>query len=227
MRLPIPGPLDVLGAAVTVRDTVSRGLDAVGAAADLVPRAALLLDRTAALLDRVEAVVDDVEVTVRGAQDAVRSGSATAAAAADLLEQTARTARNAETLVATSGTVLTKADRAVAGATGVLDRVDHLVSELEPLARRLLPSAQRFAEQLHPKEVDAAIALVDQLPRVLEHVEGDVLPMLQQLQRVGPDVHQILEVVQDLREAVTGLPGIGLLMRRGERRDEDDVSPAR
>jgi hypothetical protein len=45
--------------------------------------------------------------------------------------------------------------------------------------------------------------------------------MLRQLDKVGPDVHQILEVVQDLREALTGLPGVGMLMRRGERRDED------
>lgn len=219
MRL--PGPADVVGAALTVKDTATRAVDGVAAAADLVPRMALLLDRTSALLDRADLMLADAERTLAGAQDAVRRGSAAADAAADLLESVTRTATDADALVATAGTVLTKADRAVAGAGGVLDRTDRLVSDLEPLSRQLMPAAQRFADQLKPEEVDAAIALVDRMPQVLEHLEGDVLPMLQQLERVGPDVHQILEVVQDLREAITGLPGVGLLMKRGERRDEE------
>ena len=60
------------------------------------------------------------------------------------------------------------------------------------------------------------ISLIDRMPLVLDHLENDVLPMLQQLDRVGPDVHELLEVVEDLRRVVTGLPGVGLLRRRGE-----------
>jgi hypothetical protein len=47
-------------------------------------------------------------------------------------------------------------------------------------------------------------------------VETDVLPMLAQLDRVGPDLHELLEVVEDLRRVVTGLPGVGLLRKRGD-----------
>ena len=47
--------------------------------------------------------------------------------------------------------------------------------------------------------------------------------MLQQLGHVGPDVHQILEVVEDLRAALDGVPGMGLLKRLGDRKDDDEA----
>ena len=40
--------------------------------------------------------------------------------------------------------------------------------------------------------------------------------------RVGPDIHELLAVVEDLRQVVTGLPGIGFLRRRGD--DEPPTS---
>ena len=60
------------------------------------------------------------------------------------------------------------------------------------------------------------IALVDRLPTLLEHMENDVLPVLTRLDRVGPDLHELLAVVEDLRRVITGLPGVGLLRRRGD-----------
>lgn len=116
--------------------------------------------------------------------------------------------------------VTTKADRVVAGATGVVEASDHLLGDVKPLARALMPAAKRFADSVETREVDAAISLLDRLPTVLTHLDEDVLPLLQQLDRVGPDVHEILETVNDLREILTGLPGVGLLMKRGDRRDE-------
>jgi hypothetical protein len=60
---------------------------------------------------------------------------------------------------------------------------------------------------------------VDRLPVVLAHLDEDVLPMLQQLDRVGPDVHAILEVVDDVRDVLLGLPGVGLLKRMGDNKE--------
>ena len=75
------------------------------------------------------------------------------------------------------------------------------------------------------KEVDAAIALVDRLPVVLEHLESDVLPVLKRLDHVGPDLHELLEVVEDLRRVITGLPGVGLLRRRSDDDEKRDDTP--
>jgi hypothetical protein len=59
------------------------------------------------------------------------------------------------------------------------------------------------------------------MPVVLEHMDTDLLPVLRTLDRVGPDLHELLEVVEDLRRVVTGLPGVGLLRRRGESEPPD------
>jgi hypothetical protein len=188
MRLPFPGPAAVLGGAAAAADAVET---AIG----LVPRAADALARVERLLDKVELVADRADQVVRRAD-----------------ETTART----HTILDAAETVTRDAGRTVVGATGVLDRVDHSLGVWEPMLRKLAPAAKRFADGLDESEVTAAITIVDRLPLVLDHMENDVLPMLQTLDRVGPDLHEVLEVVQDLRRVITGLPGIGLLRKRGD-----------
>ena len=188
MRLPIPGPAAVLGGAAAAADAVETALG-------LVPRAAEAMERVEELLDRAEGLATRADQVVTRADEA-----------------TART----HAILDTAEIVTRDAGRTVDGATGVLDRVDHSLVSWEPTLRKLAPAAKRFADGLDEAEVTAAISLVDRMPVVLDHLENDVLPMLQTLDRVGPDLHEVLEVVQDLRRVVTGLPGIGLLRRRGE-----------
>jgi len=162
--------------------------DAVTAALELVPRLRLLVDRVDDLIGRVDRVLDSVELTV-GRVDAV-------------IDHAAVTQR--------------RADDAVAGAQGTVNRIDPLLSAYEPSLRTLAPVLQRLAQSTSAEEVDAAVHLVDRLPRLIAHVDDDLLPLLSTLDRVGPDLHELLEVTQDLRRVITGLPGIGFLRRRGE-----------
>jgi hypothetical protein len=46
------------------------------------------------------------------------------------------------------------------------------------------------------------------------------MPILGTLDRVGPDINELLLVVKDLRKAVDGLPGMSMLRRRGPRPPE-------
>jgi hypothetical protein len=183
--------------------------DGVLAAVELVPRAAAAMTRLEALLDRAEAALDQTDtilaradLTVTHAEQISTDATDAVSRVAGTLEVTAITARDA--------------GRAVDGASGLITRLDVLLTTWEKPLRHLAPAAERFAASLSTAEVDAAISLVDRMPVVLDHLEGDVLPMLRQLDRVGPDVHELLEVVEDLRRVVTGLPGVGLLRRRGE-----------
>ena len=188
MRIPLPGPGAVLGGAVAAADTLETALG-------LVPRAAAAMTRLEALLDRAEKTADRVDQVVTRADEATE---------------------RARAVLGTAELVTRDASRTVDGATGVLDRVDSSLVAWEPSLRRLAPSLERFASALSPAEVTAAISLVDRMPLVLDHLENDVLPMLRTLDRVGPDIHELLAVVEDLRQVVTGLPGIGFLRRRGD-----------
>ncbi|MDO5684468.1 MAG: hypothetical protein Q4G46_16780, partial [Propionibacteriaceae bacterium] len=53
--------------------------------------------------------------------------------------------------------------------------------------------------------------LIDRMPELADQID-----------HIGPDVTQSLEAVTDLAHAVRGLPGMGLFVRRGERKDEED-----
>lgn len=162
--------------------------DAVTAALELVPRITMLVDRIERLLARVETVVAQVE--------------ATTAAADDVVDRSAATQR--------------RADRAAAGAQGVVNRIDPLLSGFEPSLRTLMPTLATLAKTTSEHEVAAGVSLIDRLPTLITHVDDDVLPLLMRLDQVGPDLHELLEVTQDLRRVITGLPGVGLLRRRGD-----------
>ena len=62
---------------------------------------------------------------------------------------------------------------------------------------------------------------VDELPKLKEHLTADILPILATLDRVGPDLHDLLDVTRDLKLAVAGIPGLGMLRRRGEKLTDD------
>ncbi|MDT7642727.1 MAG: hypothetical protein QOC83_7015, partial [Pseudonocardiales bacterium] len=70
-----------------------------------------------------------------------------------------------------------------------------------------LPRRDRPTRESEPRTVD-------QLPRLAEHLESDVMPILATLDRVGPDMHELLNVVKDLRTALDGVPGLAYLRRR-------------
>jgi hypothetical protein len=58
------------------------------------------------------------------------------------------------------------------------------------------------------------VRLVDQLPLLAEHMETDIMPILGTLDRVGPDINELLKVVKDLRKAMDVIPGLCMLRRR-------------
>lgn len=200
----IPTPAELLGAAAGVKQVVTGTVDQVAESATgalaLVPAATALLARASALLDRADALADHAQLVISRIDEVVTASTAT---------------------VERVNVVTTKADRSMAGATGLVDRADALLSAIEPVARQGVPIATTIVESFTAKEVAAVVSMIDTLPTVLGHLEDDVMPLLQQLDAVGPDVHAILETVQDLTERIEALPGMGLLRRRADKDDED------
>ncbi|MGC1212075.1 MAG: hypothetical protein WA890_12510, partial [Micromonospora sp.] len=119
--------------------------------------------------------------------------------------------------VAEADAVAGRAAGTVIAAEKAAGTAAELLAAYEPALRRAAPMATRFIEQLSHEEVTAAIRLVDELPKLKEHLTADILPILATLDRVGPDLHDLLDVTRDLKLAVAGIPGLGMLRRRGER----------
>ena len=173
--------------------------DGVGDALEFLPRVAALLGEAEALLGRVTQVVDKIEV---------------------ILDR-------ADILITDVGTTDQAAREVVASVEATAARSGTLLELYEDSLRTLAPSLHTFAEALDPSEVHAVVSLVDRLPLLLKHLDEDIFPILTTLDRVAPDLHQLLEIAQDLQVALGGLPGMGWLRKRADKEEEEAAHEAR
>ncbi|MFG3300062.1 hypothetical protein [Micromonospora chersina] len=241
MAIPLPRPGAVVG---LTRSALDQAFGSAAAFAAVPARAFAVLDdvetllrringvvdRIEGTLDRTDRVLDDAEAAVRevavisaAATEAIETATEVAAAAAVVVGEADRVSRAAATVVAEADAVAARAAGTVVAAGEAAGTAAELLGAYEPTLRRAAPMAARFVEQLSPEEVTAAIRLVDELPKLKEHLTSDVLPILATLDRVGPDLHDLLDVTRDLKLAVAGIPGLGMLRRRGERLTDEPV----
>ena len=106
------------------------------------------------------------------------------------------------------------ADALIASATATEARLVDLMDRLEPSLTALQPTLARLAETTDPREVDALVSLVDQLPALAEQVQRDVVPVMRTLSTVSPDLHDLLDTSRELNEMLAKLPGMGRIKRR-------------
>ena len=97
----------------------------------------------------------------------------------------------------------------------MVGRVEPMLGDYEPALTVLAPSVRRLADTFDPAEVEALVTLIDRLPRLVTHLDEDILPVLETLGTVGTDVHDLVDTVQDMRQIVKGFPGSRLFRRRG------------
>ncbi|MFI6824033.1 hypothetical protein ACIBJE_24300 [Micromonospora sp. NPDC050187] len=238
MVIPLPRPSTVLGmttgaasrAAGLTRSAVDQAFGSAVSLAAVPTRAFAVLDAVEALVTRIDGVVDRIEQTLdrtdqvlTDAESAVREVAVISAAATTATDNATEVAAKAAVVVAEAEVVARRAVGTVETAEAASATAGELLAAYEPALRRGAPMAARFVEQLSHEEVTAAIRLVDELPKLKEHLTTDILPILATLDRVGPDLHDLLDVTRDLKLAVAGIPGLGMLRRRGERRTDDQA----
>ncbi len=198
--------------------------------AALLTEIELLLVRVSQVVDGAARIVDQAELTVVRVDGTIGKADATVAKADATVSRVDRTITQAEATVVRIDGTITKADATVGTADVVAARANDLVGSTgltstqaqelldlyRPIALRLRPMAEQLVSSISEQEVQATIKLVDQLPQLVEHLESDIMPILVTLDRVGPDVQALLDVVRDLREAAIGIPGFRFFRKRGE-----------
>jgi ABC-type transporter Mla subunit MlaD len=184
----------VLAAVGGVRDGFAEAFDLVPRAGSLLGRVESIVDRISALLTRVEGIVDRADAEIVAV---------------------AATRQKADDAIGAVGATQQKADDAISAVGTTTSRADGVLDGFEPALTALAPSLRRLAATLEPHEVEAMVTLVDRLPRLVAHLDEDILPVLGSLGDVGTDVHDLVDTVQDMRQIVKGFPGSRLFRRRG------------
>jgi len=195
----------------------------------LVVRVGETLDRVDAAVGRVEGVVGDAQALVGRVDDVAGRAAEVAESAAGVADRAGSVADRAGSVADRAGSVADRADQVVdqiipvtGAAEGVLESVgttsagaQALLEVFQPMTERGAPLLQHFIDEFSVEELQALIKLVDQVPQFTEHMETDIMPILATLDRVGPDMHELLEVLKDVRLAIQGVPGLSLFRRRG------------
>lgn len=173
---------------------VERGGDAVEQLLGAVPRLVSLLDDAEALVRRAGGLVDGIDAT-RSAADKV-------------VERTDGTVR--------------RADELLAAATRHNERLAALLDRLEPPLTLLQPTLDRLAETTDAREVDAMVELVDHLPALAHKMDVDIIPVLDSLSSVAPDLHDLLDVSRELNQMLGQIPGLSRMKARIDKQQEAD-----
>lgn len=184
-----------------------------------------LLHAASSVKDGVTGAVTDVgdliDLVGRGVDLMDRAESLMTAAEQLLLD--------AQTQLARSAGALDEAEALTDDARALTAHAETQLAALTPLrevAQDATPMLRTVVDSFSAQEIAAVVRALDRLPQLVDALETGVLPMLSTLDRVGPDVHDILESVSELAHALQGLPGVGLLQRRGERKADEEERDA-
>ena len=178
------------------RDVLSileRGAGSIEQLLGAVPRLMALLGDAERMLLRANALIDDID----------------------------RTRASADLVATKTDAVVDRSAALVAGVAPMTDRMVALLDSLEPSLVKLQPTLERLAETTDPREVDAMVQMVDQLPRIADRIEIDVLPMLETLSTVAPDLHDLLEVSKELNTMLSQIPGLSRMKARVDKAQEE------
>jgi hypothetical protein len=165
------------------------------------------LEQAIGLLPRVAALIGEIERIV--------------ARADALVTEVERTRQRTDAVVVRSAALIERTSTIVDSAASVLGRTSGLLSEYQPALDRLAPLVDQLAGTTSPAEVAAAVKLIDELPRLVEALQRDILPILATLDNVGPDVRELLDSTKEFNEILGSVPGLGRIKKRVEERAEE------
>ena len=117
---------------------------------------------------------------------------------------------------------VTRVEAVVTDAAGVESRVQTLVDRFEPVLTHLLPVLETLSRTTSAEEVAALVKLVDALPPIVDRLDADIMPILDTLATVAPDLRDLLDVSRELNEIIGSVPGLRGIKRRVEEKQEDE-----
>jgi hypothetical protein len=118
---------------------------------------------------------------------------------------------------------------AVVEVTALAARAESLLARYEPALDTLAPLADRVAGGVTEQHADALVDVLQQTPAIVDRINDEVLPVLDSLGTVAPDLREVLDVSQGLEGMLESVPGLGRAKRRADaqrRRQQRDPGAA-
>lgn len=132
----------------------------------------------------------------------------------------------ASDLLRRAGAVIDRTEALLAGAERTSARAAALVDSLEPSLTTLQPILQTLADTTSPDEVQAVVKAVDLLPELVERLATDIMPILNTMDTVSPDLRDLLLVSKELNEILGAIPGLGRAKRKFEEEQDEPGADA-
>ena len=174
-----------------------------------------LVARVSGTVGTAEALVGDVDALLQRVRLVVQLAEAIAGAAQGLVDDAVDLAGRARP--------------AVEQAADLGEQLVDPAAALVPVVREQAPAVAA----LLPDLVQSLGHLVADLPELLRRIDTDVLPTLHGLRSTPGDVRALRDTVADIEPLVgdveaelAGLPGSGLLRRRGRKADVEEPAPS-
>lgn len=202
----LPGTSALFAAAGKGANIAGKGVDSVEHALSLVPRLVALVSNAETLVARAGDVMAAVESTVTRIDSVVSEVEATSAQAAGVVARTEAVVDDAAALIA---------------------RLSPMLEQFEPTLTSLHPILATFTDTTDSNEVDAVVTMMNLLPTVVDKFHGNILPVLDTLGTVAPDVRDLLDVSRELNELLGAIPGFGRVKRRIDEEQAETDSPYR
>ncbi len=181
------------------------GMSSLSRLSALVTRpASTVLDAPAALVAlprRVVQMVLEVEQTLA-------AGNAATARADALITRIDAITTRADDAVQAAAKAVGAAAAAIEQASAITATAAPLMASYSEPLRLLEPTVRRLADTTDAREVDALVTLIDRLPRLVNAMDVDVMPLLDRLDQSGPDLNQLLDNVSDLNRMASRLPKV-------------------
>lgn len=179
-----------------------------------------LVETLAGALPRVLNLLGEAEALVRKADALVDRIEQTRTAADEVVARTDAVVTDANALIVRSAGTLGSVEPTLERAQRLLDTFAPVLDDLSPVLKDLVPTITRLAESTDPDEVEALVRLVDQVPLLVDKLQSDIVPIMESMSTVGPDIHAMLAAIGDLADMLEKVPGLNRRRKNAEREAE-------
>ena len=143
---------------------------------------------------------------------------------ANVIEEIEATNRRAAEIAERTASTQAVAAVVVDEAAAIAVRIGELINAYEPELQRLQPLVSETAGRLSSSDPLALAAMIDTAPGLMHTMEREVVPILQTLGTLAPDMADLLDTSRTLNEMLGAVPGLGRIKKR---MDDDEMNQGR